>query len=265
MINSELQKKLREKYNPDGSELRNAQLRMVEMLRFIDEFCKTNGINYWLSSGTCLGAVRHGGFIPWDDDLDIEMLRKDYLKFEKKFKETEKYVLQTHKNDKYYDIPFAKLRDKHTQVYKSLYKYKGVFIDIFSLEKMNVKTSLFASYMRRIPLLCYNKLKIKKSLMVRNLFLVSKFVVFNVVYPFCRLVSVFADSNILRHTFGGGWHNSYRVKDEIFPLKQVDFEGILVPIPGNYDKYLTRLYGNYADIPDEKDIQKPHYEFLICG
>ena len=93
------QAELRERFNPDGSSLRNHQLRMLEMLKYIDGVCKKHNISYWLSSGTLLGAVRHGGFIPWDDDLDIEMLRKDYLKLVKVLgREIDsKYALQTHK------------------------------------------------------------------------------------------------------------------------------------------------------------------------
>ena len=83
MITDTLQYELRERYNPNGSTLRRQQLRMFEMLQYIDTVCKNHGIRYWLCSGTLLGAVRHGGFIPWDDDVDIEMLREDYRKFVK--------------------------------------------------------------------------------------------------------------------------------------------------------------------------------------
>ena len=67
---------LRVKYNPDGSILRQHQLKMLDILIVIDGICKKHGIKYWISDGTLLGAVRHGGFIPWDDDLDIQMMRK---------------------------------------------------------------------------------------------------------------------------------------------------------------------------------------------
>ena len=140
MIDAELQKELRMRFNPEGSILRIHQLIMLDLLKHFDAICKEHNIKYWLSSGTCLGAVRHGGFIPWDDDLDVEMLRDDYMKFEKVFKETDDYVLQTYKNDPYYVVPFAKLRNKKTEIAEHgqdlRYKYKGVYIDIFVLEKI---------------------------------------------------------------------------------------------------------------------------------
>ena len=71
---------LRQRYNPDGSLLRRQQLRMLDILVEVDRICKKHHIEYWLSSGTLIGALRHNGFIPWDDDLDIEMMRKDYLR-----------------------------------------------------------------------------------------------------------------------------------------------------------------------------------------
>ena len=73
-------KALKERFNPEGSLLRRQQNRMTEMLVFIDGVCRKHNIKYWLCSGTLLGCIRHGGYIPWDDDLDIEMLREDYLK-----------------------------------------------------------------------------------------------------------------------------------------------------------------------------------------
>ena len=71
---------LRARFNPDGSLLRCQQLRMLEMLEAFDDICRRHHIRYWLSSGTALGCARHQGFIPWDDDLDVEMLREDYVR-----------------------------------------------------------------------------------------------------------------------------------------------------------------------------------------
>ena len=80
MIDEATQKALRAAYNPDGSDLRRHQLVMLDMLIWLDSLCLRHEIPYWLSSGTLLGAVRHGGFIPWDDDVDIELMLPDYLR-----------------------------------------------------------------------------------------------------------------------------------------------------------------------------------------
>ena len=77
MIDKKIQEQLREQYNPDGSQLRTIQLCLLDILIEFDRVCRKNGISYWIDSGTLIGAARHGGFIPWDDDLDVCILRKD--------------------------------------------------------------------------------------------------------------------------------------------------------------------------------------------
>ena len=97
----ENQESLREEYNPEGSELRRLQLRMLDMLVVVDEICRRHDIPYWIEGGTLLGAVRHEGFIPWDDDLDIALMKKDYVRLLKCLKEElpAQYRLQTHETD----------------------------------------------------------------------------------------------------------------------------------------------------------------------
>lgn len=132
MIDDKLQQELRAKYNPEGSQLRQHQLRTLEILKVVDSICKTNNINYWLSSGTLLGAVRHKGFIPWDDDIDIEMLRDDFKKFNEVIPQylPDNLKLQNHQTDKCYYWPFAKVRDERYPIKEKYntdirYKYHG--------------------------------------------------------------------------------------------------------------------------------------------
>ena len=109
---------LRKRFNPDGSLLRRQQLRMLELLEVIDVICRKHQIPYWLSSGTLIGAARHKGFIPWDDDLDIEMLRSDYLRLLKVLPQElpDNLALQTNETDPNYIFIYGKLRDKDSHL-----------------------------------------------------------------------------------------------------------------------------------------------------
>ncbi len=141
MIDEATHKALRAAYNPDGSDLRRHQLVMLDMLIWLDRLCVRHAIPYWLSSGTLLGAVRHGGFIPWDDDVDIELMLPDYLRLIKAIVQEAPaagYALQTSDTDPEFLFPFAKLRDTHTNIAEadgldSLQAFHGAYIDIFPL------------------------------------------------------------------------------------------------------------------------------------
>ena len=131
---------LRQRYNPDGSLLRRQQMRMLDILLEVDRICREHGIRYWLSSGTLIGAVRHGGFIPWDDDLDIEMMRADYLRLMQVLpRELPDWLALQHADtDEYYFYFYAKVRDRRSRMLETLdygrqLKEQGIFIDIFPL------------------------------------------------------------------------------------------------------------------------------------
>lgn len=258
MIDEKLQAELRAKYNPDGSLLRRHQLRMVEMLKYFDELCQKHGIRYWLSSGNCIGVARHGGFIPWDDDIDVEMLREDYLKLEKVFKETDDYVLQTWKNDPGYFVPFAKMRDKKSFIqedgYDEFYKYRGVFIDVFCLDYSPRRICTIYKILVWKYLIDLSK---EKRLVFRLPFYILKYILF-ISRPICRFLFGWLPNNKLRHIYGTGFENNIRNVKEIFPLQRAIFEGINVYVPNNLDAYLSKIYGDYMSIPAEDKRIKPH-------
>lgn len=264
MISEKEQSILRKKYNPDGSELRQHQLKMLDILIKVDEVCNKYGIKYWLSSGTCLGAVRHGGFIPWDDDLDIEMLRDDYLRFIRVFKETDQLVLQTHKNDRFYSTPFAKVRIKDSVIYDSLYRYSGVFIDILCIEYTNRFFSVLLAKERSLLNKFYGVIKTTQSSLSQKI-LSQLFICFKTLFfmsiGLSRLISMPLPYKKLRHTYGTGWVDNVREESDIFPLTKLLFEGIAFPVPGHYERYLSRIYGDYNRLPSSNEIGCGHVQF----
>ena len=145
---------LKARFNPEGSMLRKQQNRMTEMLLVVDGICKKHGIRYWLCAGTLLGAVRHGGYIPWDDDLDVGLLRKDYQRLMEVLpgELPPTMALQTNDTDKNYFYFFAKLRDRNSLLaeecpYDEVFKERGVFIDIFPFEHMRLWGVLVSNLM----------------------------------------------------------------------------------------------------------------------
>lgn len=245
---------LHQRFNPSGSQLRRQQQRMLEMLRELDHICTKHHIGYWLSSGTLLGAIRHHGFIPWDDDLDVEMLREDYLRLMKILPDelSGDYALQNSDTDANYFFHYAKIRDRHSILheqseYDRLWKERGIYIDIFPLEKhpawlhrLSLKTT---GHMYKI----WRKSKdddrnIRK---VRQIYRFNK----NILYPFFRFFCRLFNPKV--YTWGMGIpFYSNRSTEELFPLTTHDFEGYDFPVPHDSDAYLRRVFGDYMKLPD---------------
>lgn len=254
MIDTELQLQLRERFNPEGSDLRKLQLRLLEILKYIDSVCNAHGIQYWLSSGTCLGAVRHGGFIPWDDDVDIEMFEKDYKRFCKIMmaQNNPDYVLQTHKTDKNFLLSFGKVRDTHSFIeedfgYDVKYKYHGCFVDVFPIAPSNSKRIFKIGIYLNSYLLTsdhYNR-TVKKTLWLW----VNKLAV-----PMLKTISRIATNGVYRHSLGSIFPKIRFYKDIKDTIK-LQFEDYEFPVPKNYDSYLSTIYGDYMRIPNIKKIQ----------
>ena len=242
------------KYNGEGTVLRKAQLRMLEILIVVDKICKKHNISYWLDGGTCLGAVRHGGFIPWDDDIDIAVMRKDYYKLCAILKKElpDNLVFQDKTTDKNYPSLFAKVRDKHSclreeYVKDRQFKEQGVFIDIFPIEKGVKRVKAFVDFFyrrafRRLHGLAANKyeLIIAGLMWIPSCCLVYVARFFNFLLP----------TNALIYAYGVTTLKHYQLnKKDFLPVKPIMFEGMIFMGPANSDAYLKRLYGDYMQVP----------------
>lgn len=260
MIEDNIQLKLKERFNPEGSDLRLLQLRLLKILKYIDSICSKHNIPYWLSSGTCLGAIRHGGFIPWDDDVDIEMLEKDYKRFEAivGLKPDNGFVLQNSKNEPFYHFSYSKMRDLGEPVYEKNsidenYIYKGAFVDIFTLSPSRSKKTHQIAALLNLKL--YHVINDKSKLKKWKYLLISS--VIKTSYPFLKIIDSAFEKKVMRHSLGS-WFFKSRLYSHLFPLQDFKFEDTSFPVPHNYDGYLKRIYGDYNKLPNLDNI-KQHF------
>lgn len=174
------------------------------------------------------------------------MLREDYEKLLKVFRETERYALQTKDSDLYYMAPYANPRRN--------YNYHGIYVDIFVLQRNN---RFIAQTFERLmwKVLIYGS-KIDDSSFARNPFYLYKKTFFGSI-AVVRFLFERIPTNRLRHTYGGGFSRNVRHMEDLFPLICCEFKDGKFPIPGKYDSYLRRIYGDYMKLPEPDKVQ-PH-------
>lgn len=270
-----------EKLSLTKEELRKLQLLELDMLIEFDRVCRNHGIIYSISSGTMLGAVRHKGFIPWDDDADISMLREEYEKFRLVANELDPKIcfFQDHATDPEYRWGYAKLRRTGTQyirVGQEHLKCKtGVFVDIFPLD--DVPESCIGRVLQRERCFVTRKLMYSEvgrlsdsetPFMRRVYSLLSKI---PVDYAFRRLEKYSRKSrndspNLVRtlmfdalgkktkKQYGDLWYG--RPKKWFLNVKDYAFEGCMLSGTRDSDEYLTFKYGDYMKLPPEDARQQ---------
>lgn len=259
--------------------LREAQLIMLKALIELDSVCKKHDIHYWLDAGTLLGAVRHSGFIPWDDDIDICMLRQDYeklIKIASKSINQDLFFLQTKETDPSYpfvNIP-CKLRVNNTNIIEDFEiqyecydanSHHGLFIDIFpydkySIDKIKRKQQRFFSNYYKLHKLSYcHNIGFSK-------FLASRIFKHLVPLSFLEKVKnkkVQQMNNDPKNTvYGAGietpFSRAYFTENELFPLQEITFEGHSFSCPNKTHDYLVKMFGIDYMTPPSIQNQQSH-------
>lgn len=248
------------KYNGEGTELRAAQMRLLKMLIEFDRICKKHDIEYFLSGGSCLGAVRHGGFIPWDDDLDVDVMYKDYPKLNQVLVEElpDTYFLQTPKSEKGYYHIFSRIVDLNsTMHYPEKYKARqhlsnhGLFLDIFPLQggiNLKVKREIDKRFVTLFRFSRGIGGTALKRLFSRAVWPISKLFVDFMNFVSSTVLIHFSDKENMTHIYGTNIVPKIRYSN-VFPTKPIQFEGVWFRGPAKPHDYLTDLYGDYMKVP----------------
>lgn len=270
-------------YKNLGIDIRDVQLTQLEILLEFDRICKKHNIKYQLFAGSLLGAIRHKGFIPWDDDIDVCLLRKDYDKFiEVSQRElNSNYFLQTKETDENCMQSFGKIRKNGTlfveyRTAEYTNTHQGIYIDIFPLDNVLPKTWI-GEYQRLMIHLIdrINRLRVRNICMtIDNNFLRSVSLLLNHVVKLVpkkwidklhhRLVCMFNDreTTYVSHLLNGVSKTRYikymMKSDEFYNITSWEFENHLFPVPQSYDLILNRLFKDYMKLPP-KNEQKPHH------
>lgn len=251
----------------------------LELFKVFKGICEKLNLNYFLVCGSALGAARHGGFIPWDDDMDVGMYREDYNKFMQQAPTLlpKGVFLQNYKSDPKFPQVFAKLRNSNTTYTEKSMAHldinHGIYIDIFPLDgypediaEQKRLANMKHLYVRQLTCACKLPQTLKGKLSVsmfrllgyhkRTAKIAAKYEAYISKYP------VENSKIICNH---GTWYGQRDFISSDFYGKGTDiiYEGITVRVPEKYDEYLTALYGDWRT-PPPVEKQKGHHYYEIC-
>ena len=262
--------------------MNDLQKKIFDILLWFHSFCEQNRLQYYLVAGTMLGAVRHGGFIPWDDDADVAMPRKDYERFiEITSKSSDKYCVESpNKNFGNYPYPFAKVYDSSTTLVEKARKnvFKGVYLDVFPLDGLGVNELDANKYQKKVffKVNLYNSkicaLSKKRKFYKNFAILLSRVCTpFGVRYDkntnrLNKIATKYSyDESVIITNFFGGWQFKETMLKTIFGKPTLyKFESAYFYGVEHYDEYLTLLYGNYLSLPPE-DKRKQQHDFIYLS
>ena len=257
--------------------LTDLQDNLLTMMKWFDSVCRSNGLRYYALGGTMIGAVRHEGFIPWDDDIDVGMPRKDYERLKNILGNTihDHYVLETpSSSDICFSYPYSKLYDINTTLIENGKRpvKRGTFLDIFQIDGLGDSEveakKLYQKYRKKYRFFISRVAAIRKG---RGC-LKNAAIVLSRLIPFVNdrtlrikletpsEISDFDTSKWVSYLYGN-WGVREVMPREVFGHPaDYKFEDMIIMGVSNYDEYLTRVYGDWRKLPP-KEKQITHHDF----
>lgn len=264
----------------EGDELKQLQKVLFDIFTDVQQVCNKHNLNYVLFSGTALGAVRHKGFIPWDDDLDIAMPRNDFERFKKIFKKElgDRYTLNSPNYDGRPTNRFAKVLKNGTKFVEFEEEDDDracIKIDIFVIENLPNNTLIrllkgicctFLMFAGAYVLSYETSKAINKKKGLREW--IGMLFSFRSSEKWFDKYDVFVRSKNKRSKYVGipsGREHFFKGmfrREIFFPVSEGEFEGTKVKLPARPDLYLTHIFGDYMTIPSEEKREKHYIEYL---
>lgn len=274
--------------------LKKLQSEDYKILKYFDSFCELNKIKYFLYEGTLLGAIRHNGFIPWDDDIDVALKREEYEKFEKMFLTSsyskDGYIYHSRKTFKYLASPYSRIRSNSLNISEDVPNtqkgYNGPWIDILPLDNIPDCEELRIKQFKKVTF--YNKIikfflltqvknsdrGIKRFLRSIIQFINERIYKFYFFLPYVfkqrdKYIQLYNDvetihSSNLSYMFYKDYEKYVTQivsNASLDKLKKVKFEDGFFPVPSEYDEILKYQYGDYLIIPDESKRKVHNIKF----
>jgi lipopolysaccharide cholinephosphotransferase len=254
--------------------LKEQQAVLLELLHEFDRICKKHRIPYVMFCGSAIGAVRHNGIIPWDDDLDVSMLRNDYERFLKiaPTELNEQYYLQA-EGSAHWMMNFSKLRKNNTTYLEKFHPkdkqmHQGIYIDIFPCDNASDK-----EWIRKVQFYA-SRVALAKSLWKRGyetgsikkkLFMSLCSILPEKPFKKISMMKNKSDSRYVQTFLACTSRYKKGVYERVWftETTEIAFEDMIVPISAHYDALLTKLYGDYMQIPSEEDRKIKEHAILI--
>lgn len=268
----------------DDETLKHLQKVQKMMLTDFIEICEKNNILYFVNGGTLLGTIRHGGFIPWDDDIDLMMFRKDFEKLNKLMSEkpNEKYRLINVLNEKTYHYTWARFTLLNTELrewWADQVDYKvNIFIDIFILDNLpdnKIKRFIFKwrcftlNQMVQYSLVKFENESKLKEIIQQLAYYILKIIPISPMTIKKRCIKTYRtyedyESDEVCDFPAVAFLPIYKRKDWL-PPKKAKFDDIEVNIPNNSDAILTKIYGDYMKLPPKEKRFRPAPDYIDFG
>ncbi len=258
------------------------QLKLLNMLSFFHNFCVNENLRYYVIDGTALGAMRHGGFIPWDDDIDVGMPREDYERFKKLVANLslKDYTFEFYGNSKEFTYTFGKMYDKNTTLIENKrYPVKrGIYLDIFPMDGAGNTYSdcleHFKKLKRKRDVILTRTCGLRKGRNpIKNFSVLLMRCIPEFILNTSKLVQRFEsqcmsrcwDESTYVASFSEIWNFREIVKKEwLGTPTERNFQGIKVMCPEFPEQYLAALYGDW-ETPPPTEKQKSHHDYIYIN